>query len=112
MAIPLWSTTARASMISVSLTCSTSPLVAFSSRTAFLKLTGLPICIALATVVCASTGSSGAKPFTKLRYSGFARSDCAPTNRGSRSIRSSSFSSRSPLPSAEIFPAFPTGTTK
>src|SRR2546428_249053 len=83
---PNRSTSAQAATNSASVACSTIPLVARSAFTAFPKLTGFPILMAVAYVLPAVTDSNLANPSRNDRYSGLARSVCAQTRRGKRSL--------------------------
>ena len=109
---PLRSARAEASASSASVAISTTPSNARSARTAFLKLTGLPIWIAEASVVL-RLDRLERRP-SRRDSSRTAGSRARPARRRSAAARSTSPSASSiskPAPSADTLPRLPPGIT-
>ena len=101
---------ALASAISASLTCSTVPPVACSTRAAFFHEAGRPMRMAVARV-SASTETNLRPPVSRIvRTMALAPSAWIRESLGSLEIRPSSFISTSALPNADEFPMLPPGT--
>jgi len=97
--------------ISPSVTASAQPPVFRIAASAFSALTGAPMRIAVATVSGLGSGSTTGSPSRIARTTGADPSAWMPVIMGIPSMSPICESSTNPLYTAEIFPAFPTGST-